>query len=360
MHETSDSATATPSNSTSPTWATSKTSDRTIRTRLTRTVPAARWNSLCARSAGATPFHQYECLQVLADRSDATVHPFVGYQDDHPVGLFPIFERSRGPVTTLFSPVPDHKIPYLGPVLLDRSGGPRAAHERRRRSFLGASLSCLGDRFAPSYVNVRTAPRFDDPRQFAWRGFEVVPRHSYVVDLTPEPDVLLDSFSSDARRNVRDPPDNVEVRESGHDAIDRIIEQVIARHEQQNETYLVTPAYVRDLYDALPEGVLRPYEIRLDGSFAGGLITLESGDTIYRWQGGVKPDADVPVNDLLDWHVMRAARDRGRETYDLVGANNRRIADYKAKFAPELVTFYSMEASTRPMALVSRLYKRVR
>ena len=299
-------------------------------------------------------------MQVLADRSGATLHPFVGYQGDRPVGLFPIFERSRGPVTTLFSPVPDHKVSYLGPVLLEPTVGSSADDERRRRSFLGASLSCLGERFAPSYVNVRTTPRFDDPRQFAWQGFEVVPRHSYVVDLTPEPDALLDSFSSDARRNVRDPPDNVEIREGGHDAIDRIIEQVIARHEQQGETYFVTPEYVRELYDALPEGILRPYEVRLDGAFAGGMVTLESGDTIYRWQGGAKPDLDVPVNDLLDWHVMRVARDRGRESYDFVGANNRRIADYKAKFAPELVTFYNMEISTRPMSLVSRLYKRFR
>jgi CelD/BcsL family acetyltransferase involved in cellulose biosynthesis len=323
-------------------------------------VPAARWNALCARAPAATPFHRHECLQVLADRTGATLHPFVGVQEGSPVGLFPIFERSRGPVTTLFSPVPDHKVPYLGPVLLETTAGSRADHERRRRSFLGASLSCLGERFEPSYVNVRTTHGFDDPREFDWRGFEIDPRYSYAVDLTPDPETLLGSFSSDARRNVREPPDRIDIRQGGHGAIERIIEQVIARHDQQGETYLVTPEYVQDLYDALPAGVLRPYEVRLDGAFVGGMVTLESGDTIYRWQGGAKPDADAPVNDLLDWHVMRAARDRGRDTYDLVGANNRRIAEYKAKFAPDLVTFYNMEASTRPMGLVSTLYKRLR
>ncbi|AQL44931.1 hypothetical protein BV210_19080 (plasmid) [Halorientalis sp. IM1011] len=330
-----------------------------MRTRLTRTVPAARWNTLCDRAPTATPFHRYGFLQVLADRSGATLYPFVGLQDGRPVGLFPVFERSRGPVTTLFSPVPDHKVPYLGPVLLDldETGADR---ERRRRSFLDAALSCLRERFGPSYVHVRTTPRYDDPRQFAWRGFDVSPQHTYVVDMTPDPDDLLDSFSSDARRNVRDPPADVEIREGGHDAIDRIIEQVIARHDEQGETYLVTPAYVRDLYDALSAGVVRPYEVRFEGAFVGGMVTLESGDTIYRWQGGAKPDADAPVNDLLDWHVMREARDRGREYYDLVGANNRRIAQYKSKFAPELATFYSMESSTRTMSLVSTLYKRFR
>jgi CelD/BcsL family acetyltransferase involved in cellulose biosynthesis len=323
-------------------------------------VPPSRWNALRDRCPAATPFHRHELLTALADRAGATLHPFVARQDGRPVGLFPIFERSRGPVTALFSPVPDHKVSYLGPLLLDRDEWSQAERDRRRRSFLDASLSCFDDRFTPSYVHVRTTHGFEDPRLFAWRGFDVVPRHSYVVDLTPDPGDLLDAFSSDARRNVRDPPDEVEIREGEHDAIERIIEQVIARHDEQDETYLVTPAYVQDLYDAAPTGVVRPYEVRVDGQFAGGMVTLEGGDTIYRWQGGAKPDADAPVNDLLDWEIMRAARDRGRTAYDLVGANNRRIADYKSKFAPELTTFYSLEASTRPMSLVSTLYKRLR
>ncbi|WP_336003501.1 lipid II:glycine glycyltransferase FemX [Halorientalis halophila] len=327
---------------------------------MTRTVPPARWNEFCDVAPAATPFHRYEALTVLAERSGATLHPFVGYQDGSPVGLFPVFERSRGPVSTLFSPVPDLKVPYLGPVLFDLGDGSPSDRERRRWAFLDASLSCFESRFEPRYVHVRTTPNFADPRPFVWRGFDLVPRHSYVVDLTPGPEALLDSFSSDARRNVRDPPDTVEIREGGHDAIERIVRRVTARHEEQGETYLVTPEYVSELYDALPDGVVRPYEVVLEDRAVGGMVTLEAGDTIYRWQGGAKPDVDAPVNDLLDWAIMREAIDRGIERYDLVGANEQRLTDYKAKFAPDLVTFHSLVASTRPMNLASTLYKRLR
>ncbi len=81
-----------------------------------------------------------------------------------------------------------------------------------------------------------------------------------------------------------------------------------------------------------------------------------------RWQGGVRTDVetDLAVNDLLDWRIMRDAMDRGRTTYDLVGANNRRINRYKAKFNPELHPFYSLERNAAGMKTLAHLYKTIR
>lgn len=77
--------------------------------------------------------------------------------------------------------------------------------------------------------------------------------------------------------------------------------------------------------------------LRTDGEFVGGIVVLDDGDRVYRWQGGVRVDGyDFPANDLLDWHVMTDALDRGVAEYDLVGADNERISEYKAKFGPVL------------------------
>jgi len=57
---------------------------------------------------------------------------------------------------------------------------------------------------------------------------------------------------------------------------------------------------------------------------------------------------------------MTDAIERGREEYDLVGANNQRLCGYKAKFAPDLRTYYSIQDGTRSMNLVSGLYKQFR
>lgn len=327
---------------------------------MTPTVAPAQWNDYLARAPRATPFHRYECLEVVADHADARLHPLVAFAGDEPIGLFPVFEKSLGPVTALFSPAPDLKVTYLGPLALDVGDADPTTRERRALTVVDAVLECLDERFAPRYAIARTAPGGGDPRPFRWRGFAVTPRYTYEVDLTRDEDALLSSFSSDARSNIRNGGERCEIEEGDASAIPAIIGQVAERHAEQGETYLVTPEYVTDLYEALPDGVVRPYVARVDGVFAGGMVALEDGDAIYRWQGGAKPDVDCPVNDLLDWRLMREAADRGVERYDLVGANNPRISKYKAKFGPELVTYHTLVRATPSMKVAASLYRRFR
>lgn len=323
-------------------------------------MSGAAWNQYLSRAPTATPFHRHEALEVLADHGSATLYPLVATAGGEPIGLFPVFEKSLGPVSAVFSPVPNLKIHNLGPVLVAADGLSAPERERRSRRLVDTVLACLRERLVPQYVFVRTAVRYDDPRPFDWNGFDVTPRYSYVVDLTPDTETLLDQFSSDARRNVRNRGEGITVREAGADAIDAIIERVRERHAEQGESYPLTAGFVRDCYDALPAGTVRPYVVDLDGEFAGGMITLETDDTIYRWQGGVKSDTGRPVNDLLDWRIIRDAGDRGLTRYDLMGANNPRISRYKAKFDPDLVTYHSMVKATVPMRLLAATYRRLR
>jgi len=323
-------------------------------------VSDRQWNELVANATQATPFHRYEFLETLADHTATTFHSIVGFADERPLGLFPVFEKSVGPLTALFSPAPNLKIRYLGPVVFDWDGADTVGHERRRQDFIGAALSCFQDRFTPSYVLVRTAARFGDHRPFLWREFEATPQYSYVVDLTPEPSTLLDRFSSDARRNIRSETPELSVSAAGPDAITPILDHLSARHRMQGKSYRVTADFVTDLYERLPDGVVRPYVVHEGDRFLGGMIALEYGDTVYRWQGGAKAETDFPVNELLDWHVMRRAAERGCSRYDFVGANHRGISQYKSKFDPELVTFQSLVRSTRTMDLLSKLYLRLR
>lgn len=319
-----------------------------------------RWDALVAASAEATPFHYVGALEVLAERSNATLHPLVGYKGQQPVGLFPLFEISKGPVETVFSPPPQLKVPYLGPVQLNHERLKQRKAEQHRERFIDGCLTYLDEVVSPSYVHLRTGPRYRDVRALSWHGFDVTPRYTYVVDLTVGAERLLEAFSIDARKNVTaDYAVDYAVREAGREAIAPMIEQVKARHDAQGEPYGVPAAFVEDLYDATPEGTVRPYACTVDGTFAGGMVALELGDTSYRWQGGAKTDSDLPVNDLVDWYIMRDGIDRGLARYDLVGANTQRLNGYKAKFAPELVTYYQLEQSTWPMHLAATMYARL-
>ena len=328
---------------------------------VSRVTDAAEWNALVDRSPQTTPFHRAEALEAMADHSEAAPRRYVGYKGEEPVGLFPVFSLTRGPVRAAVSPPPDLKIPYLGPALLDDGQLKQRKAEKRHRRFVDAVDEAVRDALDPHYTHVRTGPAYADPRPFIWNDFEPEPRYTYEVDLAPEPDDLFMTFSGDVRENVRRvEEDRCELQEGTVGDAERVIDWVRERHDEQDLSFDVPTAFVADLYRALPDGTVRVYVCRSDGAFVGGEITLEDETTLYGWQAAADYDHDLSVSDLLVWHLLRDGRERGLERYDLGGANNPRLCRYKAKFNPEVRTYYTLERSSRAMSSLKHLYQRFR
>lgn len=320
-----------------------------------------RWNELLAETDNPTALHHDAALSVLERHSSGTCHQLVGLKGEEPVGLFPVFTMEKGPAVVAVSPPPSLKLPYLGPLEIDRHGVKRRRRDKQNHRFVDSCLEWLEAEHDPGYSHIRTAPGYEDVRPFIWQEYEATPRYTYVVDIDRPADELLAAFSADARQNVTGEYDtDYELTEGGHEAIDHILKQVRDRHAEQDEPFPLDTEVVHDLYTALPDGVVRPYVCHIEGEFAGGMVYLEYGDGGTCWLGGTKTSADLPVNDLLDWAYITDAMDRDVKRYDHAGANNRRIAQFKAKFAPELVPYYQLENGTRTMSLLLKLYGMVR
>jgi hypothetical protein len=319
-----------------------------------------RWDSLVERSPHGTPFHLQAFGEVVVEHTDTTYIPLIGYKGQEPVGLFPTFHTTRGPIGTVFSPVPGFKITYQGPAMVNIAKLKQRKKDRRHRQFVEGCLDHLNATVDPRYVHVRTGSTYLDTRPFVHNGYDASVGHTYVVDISSDEESLLNRFSRDARQNVTDEYDGVEIEEGGTTAIRTIHEQVRKRHEQQDEAFDVPLGFVVDLFERMPAGTVRPYVCRTDGDIAGGIIALELDETVYRWIGGSKHGADVPVNDLLDWAIIRDAKTRGVTRYDLVGASEPNIAKYKAKFAPTLELYQQLECGTTLLKTAANLYKRVK
>jgi len=319
----------------------------------------SRWNSLVDQSPDTNAFHRYEALQLQADHSGAALHMLVGHKGQEPVGLFPVFELTKGPFVAMFSPPPPLWIHRLGPATLNMGKLKRRKRDKRTRRFIEGCLEWLDENCDPNHLQVRTEGSYRDVRPFKWNDADVTPEYTYIVDLRRSEEALMAAFSSDARRNVRNTDRDEYSVEVGDAAdVERIVEQVRARYQAQGKGFNLPTEFCRDLYREL-DGLVRPYVCHHRGEYAGGILTFEDDTRIHRWQGGVKTDADIPVNDLLDWHVMTDAMARGIEEYDLVGAGDRRITDYKSKFAPSLVDFYTVERGSVAMRALLGVYKKI-
>ena len=322
-----------------------------------------RWNGYVERSPQGTLWHELEALRVQADHADANLHPLIGFKGQEPVGVFPVFEIKKQFVTTAFSPPPHLRVPYLGPAFLNMGKLKQRKRERRRQRFMDGCFEWIDRELNPKYGHVRTSPTFEDSRPFKWNAYDVTPEYTYTVDLTLPEDDLLMTFSSDARSNIRNTNDDeYEIEVGGPAEIRSIHEQVKHRYESQNINFGVPIEFVLDLADESSNGSVRPFTLSVDGEFIGGILALEYGDMIGRWVGGVRTDTavDIPTNDLLDWAIMKDGLEHGLEAYDLVGAETRRINRYKAKFNPELRTYYSLEYGSWGMRTIASLYDSVK
>ncbi|MFP8954049.1 GNAT family N-acetyltransferase [Natrialbaceae archaeon A-arb3/5] len=322
-----------------------------------------RWNDLVRRSPQGTLCHELEALAVQAEHADATLHPLIGFKGQEPVGLFPVFEVDKRFVTTAFSPPPHLRVPYLGPAFLNMGKLKQRKRERRRQRFMDGCFEWIDAELNPKYGHIRTSTAFADSRPFKWSGYDATPEYTYAVDLTVGEDDLLMTFSSDARSNIRNADEDAyDVSVGGSEEIRLIHEQVRNRYESQGIGFDVPVEFVLDLADRSANGHVRPYTLRVDDEFVGGILALEYGGRTGRWMGGVRTDADVdvPTNDLLDWAIMEDGIEAGLETYDLVGADTRRINRYKAKFNPELRTYYSLEYGSWGMRTAASLYDSVK
>ncbi|MFC4439930.1 lipid II:glycine glycyltransferase FemX [Halostagnicola sp. GCM10023398] len=323
---------------------------------------AEEWNRYVERSDGTNPFSRAEALRLQAEDTGTTPHLLTGFKGQEAVGIFPIFEYSRGPISGAFSPAPRSWSCYLGPSVLNVDKLKQRKADRRIQQFLEGCIEWIDDEISPQYAKF-VAAEFDDVRPFVWSEYDVEPGYTYVVDLDASEDDLLDRFSGDARNNIRNADEDAYVIEEGdNDDVERIVEQVANRYENQGRSFQLNPDFARAAHERLPDGAIRPYVCRADGEFVGGILVVESQTTRYRWQGGVKPDTgiDLPINDLLDWHVMRDGLRNGLDYYDLVGAGVPSINRYKAKFNPRLETNYTITSGSFGLDLLIDRYRKLR
>ncbi|AXR78665.1 lipid II:glycine glycyltransferase FemX [Natrarchaeobaculum sulfurireducens] len=323
---------------------------------------ADEWNRYVERSGGTNPFFRAEALRLQAADTGTRPHLLVGFKGQEAVGIFPIFEYTRGPFTGAFSPAPRSWSPYLGPAVLNVEKLKQRKADRRIKRFLEGCLEWVDEELSPIYSKF-IAAEFDDVRPFVWNDYEVKPGYTYVVDLEGDEEELLNRFSGDARNNIRNADEDAYVVEEGDITdVERIVEQVDRRYENQDRSFHLSTEFAQKAYHRLPDGSLRPYVCRIDGEFVGGILVVESARTRYRWQGGVKPDTDLelPVNDLLDWYVMRDGLRNEIARYDMVGAGVPSINRYKAKFNPRLETHYEITDGSLGLDLVVDQYRKLR
>lgn len=312
------------------------------------------WSRCVDRSPQSTVFHRLEYLKLMEDHSDMELHMLAGFKGEEPVGAFPFYVTSKGPAQIVYSP-PSTYASYLGPILVNAAKLSRRKQEKRHKSFVSGCTDWLSENVSPEYARILSSPSYPDSRPFKWNDFDVEPRYTYNLDLQREEEEVKQSFSKSLRRYLDPEDEDLKIYVGGKSEVEYVYEQLSNRYRAQDRRFSVPRSFFVDIYQHLPDKFVQPYAVKIDGELCAGIVLLKDDTTCYFWQGGSKPDTDLPVNDILHWRIIQDAIDDGLESYDMYGANTERICRYKAKFSPDLSTYYDMEYNT----LGSKLYRMV-
>lgn len=306
--------------------------------------------------------HTPETLSVLDTHVGGDLRLYGGYKGNELIGLLPVVVRTELGATAVVSPPPGFGIPQMGPIFLPASPKQRK-QEKVNQAFTSAVLDTVDAHDPLTVFGLSCSTEYTDPRPYLWAGFDVETRFTYRLALCDRsPEVVLQSFSREVRRGIRDAENaGVCVTLQGVDGARAVYNAHERRRNEQGDNYPVPWEYVRDLVKALGNRSRVYVAHTPDGEFLGGITVVYSNEKAYYMQGGTHIDHQhVSANELLHWHVIEDILTDPElapiTRYDLGNANMESLAHYKSKYDAEPIPHYLVK-SGRLMSLAQKAYE---
>lgn len=170
---------------------------------------------------------------------------------------------------------------------------------------------------------------------------------NYLIDLTPSPDVVFQSFGSRTRKHIR------RGLRRGCIVVEEAEErdQVLVCYDLLSRTYhrANLPLADRSLFEAAfdvlhPRRMVKFWLARVGDTCVAASVELLHKDVVYGWYGGVDRDhASLSPGEVLMWHILNWSVENDYRVYDFGGAGkpdeDYGVRDFKAKFGGELVCY---------------------
>jgi len=318
-------------------------------------------------NTGFEVFHDPDALAVLDDHADAELQLYGAYKGQQAVGLLPLFVGSRSVGRTAFSPPISFSVPRLGP-LINPASPKRSKRERINTELVENVVETLDLTNRSTLFRMSCPIEYTDPRPYSWREFTVKPNFTYIVDCSQSEtiDDAMGGFSRSLRKEMRQLDDlDLSIETEGIETAHRIYDDVAEQYRAHDDTVPMSHSFLDDLLHQIDDDRWRVYVARTpDGEYKGGIVTLYSNDLAYFWQGGVAASYEnISVNTLLHRVIIEdILTDPELDSihgYDLVGANTKRLCEYKAKFNADLRAYYVVESSGLEMSLAKSAYQKI-
>lgn len=321
-----------------------------------RLAGASEWGRTIEGIRTASPFHANAWIEAAAAHTGAQVLRWMMLSGEEPIGGCPLYLMRRRGLRLLASPAPGSSAMYSGPVWKDLDALKESTRLRHLEA-LADDLDDLAARARAQVIMLRLAPESRDVRPFLWRGYSPRIRYTYRVRLDRAEDDLLGSFSRTARQLVRKAASVFRIREGAPEDGRAIFDLLRRRFEAQGLRTVLSKAYIDSVLRGLGPGRSRVLVAERDSRLSNAIVTLSTDVREYWWIGFKGDDTSAGSSELLLWEAMRRARGTGKTSFELIGAEDPRLIEFKAKFNPDLWRCYELVRGRglgRPALLMRR------
>lgn len=207
-----------------------------------------------------------------------------------------------------------------------------------------------------SYVFISLIPNFLDIRQFRWNSYDTYMSYTYSIDLSQSYDDILKGFKNTIRRQIKKATSSNLVLEKS-DNLSLFFSKETKRYREQGLNFpLVSLKYLEQLYSSYPENLILYSISDNERNIKSLVLTHEYNNQFLLLMGATKSEDNVGGNEFIIWELIKKAKAGNYKYFDLVGANNKNLCDFKSQFNPSLDFTYSIKKQDIIGSLAEALY----
>jgi len=322
------------------------------------------WEEIVKSSTLTTIFHKWDWLKImekystkriLRRRYKARFYPLVISDGETPIGVFPIFFY-KGLAKFVCSPPSAVEDLYLGPVIANYDALKQSKRESRLFSLVKEVDSFIRSELNPNFTLFITSPNLVDSRPFKWLGYEVEPRHTYILKLT-NMEEIWGSFHRSLRRGIEKARrGGLVVKEGSEDDLKHIYDLLRERNRIHAPKEFVLEVY-KKFYPNI-----RVFIAEKDGEKLSGIVNICYNEKVSFWIGSPKFSyKGINPNELVFYESIKWAKENGFKYYEIMGADDLSLFEFKRKFNGDLVTFFTARKySPRFVKIVEAIYRTIK
>jgi hypothetical protein len=315
------------------------------------------WDHFVEESPYGLLFHRWDYLKLIEKYSGYKLFPYGIYKGGELICLFPAFYRAKSGLRFLYSPPQQSLVyvPYLGFVMSPVYDDLRQHKKEHYMDLVSRGVNKAVGRMNANRIIIASSPRLIDFRHFKWSGYQVEVGYTYIIDLKRSTQEIWNSFSKDCKKSIKD-CEKKKLTLKPADDVGRFLQIMRQGLAQKDDTFFhrQDPRYLKEVMARFPENLKMSF-LYEEETLVAAAINCEYKNHLLLWMCG-KDCSRGDYGEYLNWEFIRQAKERGCESVENWGTEQKQLCVYKSKFNPELMPSYGLVKDDTLSRLASWTY----